>query len=67
MTFSIMRVPYAECRYLECRDYLNVKLSVSMLNINLLSVMPNVVMLSVMEPSENDILKVMWPYYFVYI
>jgi len=61
-----MRVPYAECHYLECRDYLNVKLSVFMLNINLLSVMPNVVMLSVMEPSDNDVALLFCVHMFIF-
>jgi hypothetical protein len=42
---------YAEFRYAECRNYLNVMLSVFMLNVVLLSaIMLNVVMLSVVAP-----------------
>ncbi len=39
---------YAECRYAECRDYLNVMLSVVRLN---------VVMLSVVAPLEDKLIK----------
>jgi hypothetical protein len=40
-----------ECHYAECRDYLNVMLSVLMLNVIMLSVVRlNVAMLSVVEP-----------------
>ncbi len=38
---------YAECCYAECRDYLNVMLSVILLNV----VMPSVVRLKVVMPS----------------
>jgi hypothetical protein len=42
---------YAESRYAECRNYLNVMLSVIMLNVPMLSVIVlNIVMLSVMTP-----------------
>jgi hypothetical protein len=47
LTFSI-KCHFAEYRYVECQDYLNVMLSVIMLNIVMLSVvMLNIVMLSV--------------------
>ncbi len=51
MTLSIM-ILSIECRYAECRDYLNVMpLSVSTLSVVMLSVVTlNVVMLSVMVP-----------------
>ncbi len=40
-----------EYHYAECRDYLNVMLSVVMLNVIMLSVvMLNVIMLNVVEP-----------------
>jgi hypothetical protein len=57
MTFSIdiqhssIECHYAENHYAECCDYLNVMLSVIMLNVVMLSaVMQNVVMLSVVAP-----------------
>jgi hypothetical protein len=37
-----------ECHYAECRDYLNVMLSVVMLSV----IRPNVVMLSVVSPTH---------------
>jgi hypothetical protein len=47
MTLSI-ECHDTECRYAQCHDYLNVMLSVFMLNVVILSVfMLNVVMLSV--------------------
>jgi hypothetical protein len=46
---------YAECHYAECGDYLNVMLSVVMLNAVMLSVVRlNVVMLSVVAPSTRN-------------
>jgi hypothetical protein len=48
MTFSITAHydRYAGCRYVECRDYLNIMLRVDMLSV----IMLNVVMLSVVAP-----------------
>ncbi len=44
---------YAECRYAACLDYLNVMLSVIVLNVVMLSVITlNVIMLSVLVPSN---------------
>ncbi len=48
----MLSVIYAECHYAECRDYLNVMLSVVMPSVVMPSVvMLNVVMLSVVAPS----------------
>ncbi len=45
---------YAEYRYAECRDYLNVILSVIMLNVIILSVVTlNVIMLRVVGPFQR--------------
>ncbi len=47
-------MPFTECHYVECRNYLNVMLSVIMLNVIMLSVVRlNVVMLSVVAPERK--------------
>ncbi len=51
MTFSIdIQHNSKECHYAECRDYLNVMLSVVMLDV----VMLNVIMLSVVVPGRRE-------------
>ncbi len=57
MAFIVMTISiecfYTERRYAECRDYLNVMLSVIMRNSIMLSViMMNVVMLNVVAPER---------------
>jgi len=48
LSITVKSAIYAECCYAECRDYLNVILSVVILNVIMLSVVRlNVIMLSV--------------------
>ncbi len=55
MTLSIdIQHNSIECHYAECRDYLNVMLSVILLNVVMLSVVRlNVILLSVVGPSPT--------------